>query len=99
MKIKFYWFALFASAALIAQAQAGGHHGGGGGSVAFSGGHGAPIGGGARPSYFGSHGDFGGAHFMGPAPGFSSYRGPTVVSQPRFSGSSRAFGGNREFGP
>src|SRR6266702_2781065 len=31
MKTKFYWFALFASAALIAQAQAGGHHGGGGG--------------------------------------------------------------------
>src|SRR5947207_13655850 len=31
MKTKFYWFALFASAALIAQAQAGGYHGGGGG--------------------------------------------------------------------
>ena len=31
MKTKFYWFALFASAALIAQAQGGGYHGGGGG--------------------------------------------------------------------
>jgi hypothetical protein len=37
MKTKFYWFALFASAALIAQAQAGGHHGGGGGSFAAAG--------------------------------------------------------------
>ncbi|HKS03804.1 MAG TPA: hypothetical protein VJR49_00490, partial [Chthoniobacterales bacterium] len=39
MKIKFYWLALLASAAMIAQANAGGHHGGGGsgGSVAVSG--------------------------------------------------------------
>ncbi len=34
MKTKFYWVALLASAALIAQAKAGGHHGGGGGSFA-----------------------------------------------------------------
>ena len=33
MKPKFYWLALLASAAMIAQANAGGHHGGGGGSV------------------------------------------------------------------
>lgn len=42
MKTKFYWLALLASAAMIAQANAGGHHGGGGGggsggSVASSG--------------------------------------------------------------
>jgi len=42
MKTKFYWLALLASAAMIAQANAGGHHGGGGGggsdgSVAASG--------------------------------------------------------------
>jgi hypothetical protein len=38
MKTKFYWVALLASAAMIAQANAGGHHGGGGGgSVAPSG--------------------------------------------------------------
>src|SRR5947207_13746687 len=43
MKTKFYWFTLFASAALIAQAQGGGYHGGaggggrGGGSFAVSG--------------------------------------------------------------
>jgi hypothetical protein len=33
MKIKFCWVALLASAAMIAQANAGGHHGGGGGDV------------------------------------------------------------------
>ena len=36
MKTKFYWVALFASAALIAQAQAGGHHSGGGGHSSAS---------------------------------------------------------------
>ena len=33
MKTKFYWLALFASAAMIAQANAGGRHGGGGGGA------------------------------------------------------------------
>src|SRR5439155_2795772 len=37
MKTKFYWVALLASAALIAQAQAGGHNGGGGGNFAAAG--------------------------------------------------------------
>ena len=40
MKTKFYWFALFASAALIAQAQGGGYHGGGGGGGRGGGGGG-----------------------------------------------------------
>src|SRR5437016_14549688 len=37
MKTKFYWVALLASAALIAQAQAGHHGGGGGGNFAAAG--------------------------------------------------------------
>src|SRR5207302_3287084 len=37
MKTKFYWVALLASAALIAQAQAGGHNGGGRGNFAAAG--------------------------------------------------------------
>jgi hypothetical protein len=41
MKTKFYWVALLASAALIAQAKAGGRHGGGGGGFAMAG-HPAP---------------------------------------------------------
>src|SRR5207248_2625884 len=55
MKTKFYWFTLFASAALIAQAQGGGYHGGaggggrGGGSFAASGSGSARRGGG--PSF------------------------------------------------
>ena len=44
MKTKFYWVALLASAALIAQAKAGGHHEGGGG---FAGGGHAIVAGGS----------------------------------------------------
>src|ERR1700736_1112276 len=51
MKTKFYWVALLASAALIAQAQAGGHHGGGGGG-------GAGGGGGGRGNFAGGGGGF-----------------------------------------
>lgn len=36
MRTKFYWVALLASAAMIAQANAGGHHGGGGGAQHFA---------------------------------------------------------------
>jgi Putative peptidoglycan binding domain len=50
MKTKFYWLALLASAAMIAQANAGGHHGGGGGGD--SGG----SGGGSGPSNSGRSG-------------------------------------------
>ena len=90
MKAKFYWVALLASAALIAQAKAGGHHGGGG---AFAGG------GGARASYFAPRGSFGGGRFMGPGPRFSSYRPPMAFGQQRFGGSNRAFAvaRNRQF--
>jgi len=52
MKTKFYWFALLASAALIAQAQGGGHHGGGGGmGGGFAAARPAPARGGAGSSY------------------------------------------------
>jgi len=56
MKTKFYWVALLASAAMIAQANAGGHHGGGGGigggfGGGFAGGRPAPARGGAYSSY------------------------------------------------
>jgi hypothetical protein len=50
MKTKFYWIALLASAALIAQAQAGGHNGGGGGNFAAVGS--APARSGGGPSFY-----------------------------------------------
>src|SRR5205085_9810058 len=52
MKTKFLWVALLASAALIAQAQAGGRYGGGGGGGGghFAAAHSAPARGGA-PSF------------------------------------------------
>ncbi|MEY2491289.1 MAG: hypothetical protein QOH24_240 [Verrucomicrobiota bacterium] len=95
MKTKFYWVALLASAAMIAQANAGGHHGGGGGGFG-GGGRGAPGGGGVRASSFGPRGNFGGGRFMGPGPRFSSYRGPMGYGQGRFGGSDRAFGRSRQ---
>ena len=56
MKTKFYWVALLASAAMIAQANAGGHHGGGGGmgggfGGGFAGGRSAPAPGGGFSSF------------------------------------------------
>jgi len=52
MKTKFLWVALLASAALIAQAQAGGHYGGGGGGGGhFAAGHPGPARGGAVSSF------------------------------------------------
>src|SRR5437588_236676 len=96
MKSKLYWVALFASAALIAQANAGGHHGGGGGGFG-GGGRGAPGGGGVRASSFGPRGNFGGGRFMGPGPRFSTYRSPMGYGQRRFGGSDQAFGRSRQF--
>src|ERR1700720_5040361 len=51
MKTKFYWVALLASAALIAQAYGGGHYGGGGGGGHFAAGGAGPARGGAVPSF------------------------------------------------
>jgi hypothetical protein len=90
MKTKFYWVALLASAALIAQAKAGGHHGGGGG---FAGGGRA----GAAAYYSASHGNFGGGHFMGPGPRFYSHHGPMGYGRQQFGTSDRAFGRSRQF--
>ena len=100
MKTKFYWLALLASAAMIAQANAGGHHGGEGGGGFGGGGHAAPGGGGARASSFGPRGNFGGGRFMGPGPRFSSYRAPMAFHQQRFGDSDRAFAlaRSRQFG-
>src|SRR5260370_4363545 len=50
MKTKFYWIALLASAALIAQAKAGGHNGGGGGGH-FAAASAGPARGGAVSSF------------------------------------------------
>jgi putative peptidoglycan binding protein len=74
MKTKFYWFALLASAALIAQAQAGGHYGGGG----FAGGGGGHISSHAGgPSFHSApHANFGGGgRFAAPGPRFLTMRG------------------------
>src|SRR5712691_306107 len=97
MKTKFYWVALLASAALIAQAQAGGHHGGGGGG-SFAAPH---VGAGAHaaaPAFYSApRGNFGGGRFMAPGTRFSSYHGPTAFRQQRFGGSDRAFARSRQF--
>jgi hypothetical protein len=97
MKTKFYWVALLASAALIAQAKAGGHNGGGGG-----GGFAAPhVGGGAHvgsPAFHSApRGNFGGGRFMAPGPRFSSYQPPMAFRQQRFSASDRAFARSHQF--
>src|SRR5437870_1866915 len=71
MKTKFYWVALLASAALIAQAQAGGHNGGGGGNFAAAGPGPARSGGG--PSFHSMPtGSFGGGRMIYSGQRFSS---------------------------
>jgi len=97
MKTKFYWVALLASAALIAQAKAGGHNGGGGG-----GGFAAPhAGGGARVGssafYSAARGNFGGGRFMAPGPRFSSYHTPTAFRQQRVGSFDRGFARSHQF--
>ena len=85
MKTKFYWFALLASAALIAQAQAGGHHGGGGGmGGGFAAARPAPSRGGAGSSYHSMPTrNFGGGRMI--------YSGQRFSSVPIRSPSSAAF--------
>src|SRR5205085_4375844 len=90
MKTKFYWFALFASAALIAQAQGGGYHGGGGGggrgggSFAASGS--GSVRGGGGPSF----------HAM---PGQSLAGGRMIYSGQRFSSAGMRAPRSMEFRP
>jgi hypothetical protein len=103
MKTKFYWFALLASAALIAPAQAGGQHRGGG----FVGGGGARISSPARaaaPSFrsmpranFG-----GGGRFAAPGQRFSPVRGRSssnAFRQHSINSSGGAAIGTRRFTP
>ena len=72
MKTKFYWFALAASAALIAQAQAGGHHSGGGGGNFAAAGPG-PARSGGSPSFHSMPArSFGGGRMIYSAQRFSS---------------------------
>jgi Putative peptidoglycan binding domain len=100
MKTKFYWVALLASAALIAQAKAGGYHGGGGGGgggfAAPHGGGGAHVGG-APGFYSGPRGSFGGGRFMAPGARFSSYHAPMAFRQQRVGSFDRGFAGSRQF--
>jgi len=102
MKTKFYWFALLASAGLIAQAQAGGYHGGGGGGGrSGGGGHfggGAHFGGGGGGRFGGGpafHSNFGGGRFAAPGPRFSAMGGRSSFRQ--HSISSGAPIGTRRF--
>ena len=81
MKTKFQWFALLASAAMIAQAQAGGHHGGGGSfSGGFASARSAPSRGGPAASFRGAgRANFGGRGMIYSGQRFSSMgvRSPT----------------------
>jgi len=71
MKTKFYWVALLASAALIAQAKAGGYHGGGGGGH-FAGAGPAPMRGGGSSSFHSMPTrSFGGGRMIYPGQRFS----------------------------
>src|SRR5438034_11671073 len=95
MKTKFYWVALLASAAMIAQAKAGGHHGGGGGGGFAMAAHAAPARA-ATPAFQSApRGNFGGGRYIAPVTRFSSYQAPTAFRQQRFVGSDRTF--SRQF--
>ena len=86
MKTRFYWVALFTSAALIVQAQAGGHHSGG---FAM-----APH---AAPAFHSApHSNFGGGRFAS-GPRFSTSRAPMAFREQRFVGSDRAFARSHQF--
>src|SRR5438552_11416156 len=84
MKTKFYWVALLASAALIAQAQAGGHNGGGGGNFAAAGP--GPARSGGSPSF----------HSM-PMRGFGG--GQMIYSGQRFPSTALRSARSMEFRP
>ena len=97
MKTKFYWVALLASAAMIAQAKAGGHHGGGGGGGFAMAAHPAPAHAAAPAFYSAPRGNFGGGRYMVPGTRFSTYQAPTAFRQQRFVGSARTFVRTRQF--
>ena len=95
MKTKFYWVALLASAALIAQAKAGGHYGGGGGGGFAMAAHPAPAHAAAPASRSAPRGNFGGGRYIAPGTRFSSYQATTTFRQQRMVGSDRTF--SRQF--
>src|ERR1700739_550750 len=105
MKTKFYWFALLASAAIIAQAQAGGHFGGGGGMAGHFGGAGpAPARGGAVSSFHSMPvRNFGGGRMIYSGQRFSpvGLRSPSSAAfRQHYINSNRAtFIGSRQFAP
>jgi len=97
MKTRFYWVALLASAAMIAQAKAGGHHGGGGGGGFAMAAHAAPARA-ATPAFQSApRGNFGGGRYIAPVTRFPSYQAPTAFRQQRFVGSDRTFARSRQF--
>ena len=95
MKTKFYWVALLASAAMIAQANAGGHYGGGGGAGFAMAAHSAPVHATASASQSAPRGNFGGGRYIAPGGRFSSYYATTTFRQQRMVGSDRTF--SRQF--
>ena len=95
MKTKFYWVALLASAAMIAQAKAGGHHGGGGGFAMAA--HPAPAHAAAPAFQSAPRGNFGGGRSIAPGTRFSSSNAPTAFRQPRFVGADRTLARSRQF--
>ena len=97
MKTKFYWVALLASAAMIAQAKAGGHHGGGGGGGIAMAAHPAPAHAAAPAFQSAPRGNFGGGRYIAPGARFSSYHGPTTFRQPRLVAADRTFARSRQF--
>jgi hypothetical protein len=96
MKTKFYWVALLASAAMIAQAKAGGHHGGGGSGGFAMAANPAPAHAAAPAFQSAPRGNFGGGRYMAPGTRTSSYYGPTTFRQPRFVAADRTFTRSRQ---
>src|ERR1700738_5105805 len=85
MKTKFYWSALLASVAMVAQATAGDHHGGGGGTFA------APVGPAraAAPSFGATPmRSFGGGRMI-----YSGQRFSPAFRQPYINSNGRGFSG------
>src|SRR6266446_3717947 len=99
MKTKFYWLALLASAAMIAQANAGGHHGGGGGFAASAG----PARGGGPAFHAAPMQSFSGNRTISSVPRFApvGVRSPALASsrQPAIGSNRSTFVGTRQFAP
>src|SRR5213082_4331052 len=96
MKTKFYWVALLASAAMIAQANAGGYYGGGGGAGFAMAAHPVPVHATAPAFQSAPRGNFGGGRYIAPGARFSSYQAPTAFRQPRLVAADRTFARGRQ---